>query len=174
MLNETQKFTINCSLKIIESLFHFRYLFPHFFIENIEKMLDWFQNPFQSPNCSISGSKFQKVMYRSKRNSLLLIIVLHFSYLSPLFHFRLLNYFPHFCFIILKKNIWYPVIKRYVYCLGEPTHRTRCSSGIFKSIKNEVIPDQGCTGYPAFFGICYPAGYPARLAGYPAKFLVLL
>ena len=38
-----------------------------------------------------------------------------------------------------------------------------------KEIKGKtlVIPN-GCTGYPAFFGIWYPAGYPVSLAGYPA------
>ena len=34
---------------------------------------------------------------------------------------------------------------------------------------NRVAPDIRPAGYPAFFDIRYPAGYPVSFAGYPAR-----
>ena len=39
------------------------------------------------------------------------------------------------------------------------------------SIYIRVAPDIRPAGYWAFFGIRYPAGYPASLAGYPAGWI---
>ena len=35
--------------------------------------------------------------------------------------------------------------------------------------ESRVVPDIRLAGYPAFFDIRYPAGYPVSVAGYPAR-----
>ena len=53
-----------------------------------------------------------------------------------------------------------------------PLPSLKTVKSFFFCIFPRVAPDIRPAGYPAFFDIRYPAGYPVSLAGYPAGYPV--